>query len=254
VVGGAGTGGTEPVLVRASGPALATYGVTGYLPDPDLVLAGTGSTSVMELATVAGGEATLVATTAAEVGAFAWTSGDTADQATVAALAPGAYTAAIAGASGDTGIALAEVFDATPAGTYTPALPRLVNVSARTQVGTGGNILIAGFVVGGTTAETLLIRASGPALAAFGLAGTLPDPELQVYGGNGSTLIATNIGWGGDAEIAAAAAAVGAFPWSSATSADSALLLTLAPGSYTAEVVGASGDTGLGLVEVYEVP
>jgi len=253
VVGGAGTSGTETVLVRASGPALANYSVTGYLPDPDLVLAGGGSSSVMELATQGGNDAALVATTSAEVGAFAWTSGDTVDQAAVASLAPGPYTAEIAGASGDTGIALAEVFDATPAGTYTPALPRLVNVSARTQVGTGGNILIAGFVIGGSTAETLLVRASGPALAGFGISGTLSDPELQIYGGNGSTLIATNIGWGGNAEIAAVAAAVGAFPWSSAASADSALLITLAPGSYTAEVVGASGDTGVGLVEVYEV-
>ncbi len=144
------------------------------------------------------------------------------------------------------------MYDATPAGTYTPTTPRLVNISARVQVGTGSNILIAGFVIGGSTARTVLVRASGPALVPFGVTGTLPDPQLQLY--SGSTLLASNSGWAGDAQVASTASSVGAFGWSNATSNDSALLLTLPPGAYTAQVAGASGDTGVALVEVYEVP
>jgi len=161
-----------------------------------------------------------------------------------------------AGASGDTGIALVEVYDATPSGTYAPAFPRLINISARVQVGTGGNVLIAGFVIGGTTSKTVLIRGSGPALSAFGLSRVLPDPELQLSQSNAdgsSTLLQADSGWGGDTQIAAAAASVGAFSWGTASTPDSAILVTLPPGSYTAEVSGASGDTGLALIEVYDV-
>jgi hypothetical protein len=120
------------------------------------------------------------------------------------------------------------------------------------QVGTGGNILIAGFVIGGSTSETLLIRASGPALAAFGVSGTLSDPQLQLY--TASTLLGTSNGWLGNLAIANAAGSVGAFPWSNPSSLDSAILVTLPPGAYTAQVSGASGDSGVALIEVYEVP
>jgi hypothetical protein len=153
-------------------------------------------------------------------------------------------------------VALVEVYDATPLGSYTSTSPRLINISARAQVGTGGNLLIAGFVIGGTTSKTVLIRASGPALAAFGLSGTLPDPALQLFQANAngtSTLVRSDTGWGGDPTIASAAAGVGAFSWGSAATPDSAILITLPPGTYTAEISGANGDTGLALVEVYDV-
>jgi hypothetical protein len=248
VVGGAGTSGTEPVLIRGSGPALVPLGVTGTLPDPQLQLYS-GSTVLATNNGWAGNAS--IASTATSVGAFPWTSSSSHDSALLETLS-GGYTAQISGQSGDSGDALAEVYDATPAGTYTPASPRIVNISARVQVGTGGNILIAGFVIGGSTSKTVLIRASGPALAPLGVTGTLPDPELQVY--SGSTLLGTNTGWGGDSVIANAAASVGAFTWSNPSSNDSAILATLPPGAYTAQVTGASGDTGDALIEVYEVP
>jgi hypothetical protein len=240
------------VLVRASGPALAQFGVTSLLPDPKLVL---NSPSGI-LATNSGwaGEAQ-VTSTAAAVGAFAWTDGTSKDSALVKTLPPAAYTAEITGASGDTGIALAEVYDATTA--YTAASPHLINISARLGVGTGANILIAGFVIGGTTSKTVLIRASGPALIPFGVSGTLSDPQLSLYRSNTdgtSTLLSSNTGWGGNAQIAAAAGSVGAFGWGSQGTPDSAILVTLPPGDYTAQVQGASGDTGIALVEAYELP
>ncbi len=249
VVGGSGASGTEPLLIRASGPALTALGVPGALPDPQLQVFS-GSTL---LATNDGWDgAAKVAAAAAEDNAFAWSDSTSHDSALIFTPAPGAYTAQISGASNDTGVALVEIYDSTPAAAYNPSEPRLVNISARVWVGTGGDVLIAGFVIGGVTARTVLIRASGPALVPFGVAGTLPDPELTLF--SGSTALASNSGWAGNSEIASTAAAVGAFGWSDSTSADSALLMTLPPGAYTAEVASASGVTGVALVELYDVP
>jgi len=249
VVGGSGTAGSESLLIRGSGPALVPFGVGGTLADPQLQIFS-GQTSLGTNDGWAGNAQ--VASTAAAVGAFAWSSPTSHDAALLESLSGGPYTAQIAGQSGDTGVALAEVYDATPAGSYTAATPRIVNISARVQVGTGANILIAGFAIGGSTSRTVLVRASGPALVPFGVGGTLADPQLQLF--SGSTVIDSNNGWAGDAQIAHTAASVGAFAWGSPSSNDSAILVTLPPGAYTAQVSGASGDTGVALVEVYEVP
>jgi hypothetical protein len=259
VSGGAGTSGTESLLVRGSGPALDSFGVAGTLPDPQLQLYQNNSDGTASLLGNNDGWAgsALVSSTANTVGAFDWSVPTSHDSALVKTVSPGAYTAQIAGASGDTGIALAEVYDATPGGTFTTTSPHLINISARVQVGTGGNILIAGFVISGSTSKTVLIRGSGPALTGFGVPGILPDPELQLYRSNtdgSSTLLASDTGWGGDAQIAATAASVGAFSWGTVATPDSAILVTLPPGGYTAQVFGASGDTGVGLVEIYDVP
>ena len=131
---------------------------------------------------------------------------------------------------------------------------RLINLSCRAQVGTGGNILISGFAVGpiGTSGtEPLLIRGSGPALAAFGVTGTLPDPQLQLFSGV-PVLLDSNFGWNGSTAISSTASAVGAFSWSSKTSLDSALVESLSVGPYSAQVLGKSGDTGVALAEVYD--
>jgi hypothetical protein len=247
VIGGSGTSGSESILARASGPALATFSVPGLLADPQLQLYS-GSTVLQTNNGWAGSSA--IASAAAAVGAFAWTTPTSHDSAIDTTLSANGYTLQVAGQSGDTGVALAEVYDTTPSASYTPATPRLINLSARVQVGTGGNILIAGFAIGGSTAKTVLVRASGPALSTFSVPGVLPDPKLQIY--SGSNVVASNTGWGGDTQIAATAASVGAFQWS-ATGVDSAILITLPPGAYTAQVSGASGDTGVALVEVYDV-
>lgn len=248
-VGGQGTSGSENLFVRASGPALVPFGVAGTLSDPELELFS--GSSLLGLSTGWGGTPSISAAASA-VGAFPWPDASSRDSALLQKLPAGPYTASIAGLSGDTGVALAEVYDDTPAGTYTPSMPRVVNLSARVMVGTGGNVLITGFVIGGSTSKTVLIRASGPALIPFGLTGTLPDPLLQLH--SGGTLLASNSAWAGDPQISAAAAAVGAFTWNFGESNDSAILATLPPGPYSAEVSGANGDTGIALVEIYEVP
>jgi sugar lactone lactonase YvrE len=254
-VGPFGTAGSQPLLIRASGPAIAAapFDVPGTLPDPQLQLFSSSDT-VLDTNTGWGGSASIAATASA-VGAFSWNAPASHDAALSLSLASGTYTAQVSGESGDTGDALLEIYDATPAGTYNTSLPRLINLSARVAVGTGSNVLLAGFVIGGDTALTVLIRASGPAIAAapFNVPGTLPDPQLTLQNPSTGAVYAQNTSWGGDSEIAATAASVGAFSWTVPTSHDSALLITLPPGSYTAGVAGTSGDTGVAIVEVYEV-
>jgi hypothetical protein len=254
-IGGADPSAAQNVLIRASGPALAAFGVPGVLADPDLQLFSLSMGSLLLASDSGWGGSPAIAGAAASAGAFAWTNPASLDSALLESLAPGPYTADISGASGDTGVTLAEVYDLTPPGTFTPASPHLINVSARADASAGGTALIAGFVIGGSTSKTVLIRGSGPALEPFGLTGTLSDPFLELYSvSSGSVLIASNDGWGGDPETTAAAAAVGAFAWTDPGSPDCALLVTLPPGDYTANVIGLDGASGVALVEVYDVP
>jgi hypothetical protein len=258
--GGAGTSGAQSLLIRASGPALALapFSVPGTLPDPQLQLYDSlGKPMAGDLNEGWGGSAQISAA-ASQNGAFAWSNPSSHDSALLLALQPGTYSAEVAGQGGDTGVALVEIYDATPAGAYALSTTRLINLSARVDVQKGAaNALFVGFAIKGTTAMTVLIRASGPALALapFSVPGTLPDPQLQLYDTNGKPIAGDfNSGWGGDPEISGTARSVGAFPWSAPASNDSALLLTLPPGTYSAVVSGTSGDAGVVLVEVYEVP
>ena len=141
------------------------------------------------------------------------------------------------------------------AGQLTPAT--LTNISCRAYVGTAGNVAIAGFVVAGQAGSgvQVLIRGVGPTLSQFALTGVLAQPVLTLFDSTGKQL-AANTGWGTNANpslIYAMTATTGAFalPWGSA---DSVLLLTLSPGSYTAEVSGLYNSTGIALIEVYAVP
>lgn len=245
VVGGTGATSPAPLLVRGVGPALTQFGLTGVLADPTATLFQ-GATTVSTNNNWTGTE---ISGRAAQVGAFALAAGSL-DAALAVSPTPQAYTVQVTGANGGTGLALAEIYDATTV--FTPATSRLINVSARTQVGTGGDILIAGFAIGGTTAKTVLIRAVGPTLAGFGVTGTLADPRLQLF--SGTTMIRENDNWGGDTQLTTVGSSVGAFALADGASKDAVLLLTLPPGSYSAQVSGVSNTTGIALVEVYEIP
>lgn len=131
------------------------------------------------------------------------------------------------------------------------ARAQIVNTSVRVQVGTGANILITGFVIG-STPKTLLFRAVGPGLAAFGVPGTLVDPTMTVF--SGQTVIGSNNDWGSSnaATITQASASAGAFALQ-AGSKDAALIATLQPGAYTVQISGADGGSGVALFEAYEV-
>jgi len=163
-----------------------------------------------------------------------------------AALNPtlgGAFTVQVKGPG--SGAVLVEAYDL---GAETS--PRLVNLSARHWVGTGADVLIAGFVVAGAGSKQVLVRAVGPTLATFGVAGALADPELEVLDGAGRVLGRSD-NW--DAALAPNFARVGAFPLA-AGSRDAAALVTLPAGStYTVKVSGVNNTAGEALVEVYEV-
>jgi hypothetical protein len=181
-------------------------------------------------------------------GAFALPDGSR-DSAALVTLPPGSYTVQVAGVGTGTvatGVALVEVYeaDASPS--------TLVNLSCRANVGTGANNLFAGFVISGTQSRRMLVRAVGPTLAQFGLTGTLATPKLEIYDSK-SALVTSNSGWNDDPKLAAAFTNAGAFALP-AGSKDAALLVTLPPGAYTAQISGVNNTTGLAIVEVYDLP
>ena len=258
VSGGAGVSGSQNLLIRASGPAIgvAPFGVPNVLPDPTLTVFNSSTVAVASNDNWGTPASNATAVTAADTatGAFALTSTTSLDAAVVTNLNAGSYTVQVSGKNGASGNVIAEVYDNTPANSYTISTPRLVNISCLEQVASGG-VLTAGFVIAGSTPEQVLIRASGPTLAAapFNLTGTIADPKLTVFNSS-STVLATNTGWGGSTAITAANNATGAFQFVNSTSKDSAVLLTLQPGAYTVQATSASGIAGLTLIEVYEVP
>lgn len=238
---------TKSILVRAVGPTLSVFGLSGVLADPLVEIAPLGAANI---ATNDNWGGTPALTSAfASVGAFALSGPGSADAALIFSPAAGAYTAKVTGVGGRTGTALVEVYDAGE-GNAT----RLSNVSARTQVGTGADALIVGVVVNGNVPKRLLIRAVGPTLGAFGVSGTLADPVLVVRPLGSDTIVATNDNWRGTTALKATFASVGAFGFASDTSADAAVAIELPPGAYTATVTGKGDTTGVALVEVYELP
>jgi CotH kinase protein/Lamin Tail Domain len=177
-----------------------------------------------------------------------------------AALVSGGPVALAAGQSFSARVynpAMANVFPGSPWSSLVGGPDRLVNVSSRSVAASSPNVLIDGFVIAGpaNSQDQVLLRAAGPSLAQFGLAGSLlAQPSLSLYDSTG-TLIATNTGWdtSTDApEVANAALEAGAFAFPSG-SADCALLENLAPGAYTLQVSGVNQTTGVALGEVYEL-
>lgn len=129
------------------------------------------------------------------------------------------------------------------------AKPQLLNISTRLAIGTGHSVGIGGFIITGSAPKKVMLRAIGPSLAAAGLANVLEDPVLEIHGGAPDSLIATNDNWQDDADSAAELAAAGMGP---ADELESATVVTLPPGSYTAVIRGKEGATGSALVEIYD--
>jgi hypothetical protein len=182
-------------------------------------------------------------------------------------LPPGAYTGIVTGADGGTGVGLVEVFEAD-----TSSTSDLSNISTRGFVQSGDNVMIGGLIIEGNAPATLLIRARGPSMggAPFNLPATLANPFIQLF--SGQTVIAQNDNWqvtdplclapavtcGGVAAIVATGLDPcqpnpGQTTTPPGCTLESALLITLPPGAYTAIVSGVGGGTGVGIVEVFEV-
>ena len=238
IVGFTMSGGGKNVLLRAVGPTLGTFGVSGTMADPKLDLYS--GSSLVTSNDNWGGSSSLAATFQS-AGAFAYASATSLDAALVASI-NGGRTAHVYGRTA--GAVLVEGYDVG-----TGDAQRFTGLSARNRVGTGANILIAGFSLSGAGMRNLLIRAVGPTLGVFGVPGVLADPKLEIY--QGSTKIGENDNW--SAMLSTAFSSVGAFQLTPG-SKDAAITISLPANGYTVQVSGADGGVGEALVEIYELP
>ena len=127
--------------------------------------------------------------------------------------------------------------------------PRFANISTRALVLTGNDVMIGGFVIGGSTSKTVVVRARGPSLADFGITNALANPMLQLVRSSDQAQIAVNDNWGS----ASSAVQISGSGFAPSNALESAILMTLAPGAYTSIMSGADGGTGVGIIEVFEV-
>jgi hypothetical protein len=168
------------------------------------------------------------------------------ESALVRTLAPGSYTAVLAGKNNGTGVGQVEVYDLSAA-----AKSQLANISTRGFVDTGDKVMIGGVIIGGgasgATAK-VLVRAIGPSLSGQGVNGALQDPTLELRDTNGH-LVAQNDNWRTTQEQAIKDTTV-----PPKDDRESAIVHILGAGSYTAIVRGKANSTGVGLVELYNLP
>lgn len=246
LIGGFIITGTDPkkVIIRGIGPSLSAFGVPGALENPVLELHDhTG-------ATIAVNDNWKEAPNASEVLNSGLAPGNDLEAAILQTLVPDAYTVVVRGANGATGVGLVEAYD------LAQGVPsKLANISTRGFVDAGDNVMIGGFIIGaglgnnGSGSGRVIVRAIGPSLIPFGISNALQDPTLELHDGNGNT-IASNDNWK-DGSQAAAIQASGLAP---DNDLESALFKVLPAGQYTAIVRGNNNETGVGLVEAYDLP
>jgi len=237
----------------AIGPKLSDFSVPGVLPDPVIELVRLGELIPMAVNDdwEDGGQAAKIVEESIRLGAFNLNAGGR-DSVMSISLEPGKYTARVKGNGGLTGVGLVEVYDADNSDERLSTAD-VVNIATRGEVGTGGDVLIAGFVVSGDVPKRILLRGIGPQLTEFGVVGALEDPRLDLTNSD-NVLVASNNDWGDNPDVPAVVSAtqqVGAFPLDEG-SKDSSLLIWLEPGIYSAKVSGADGGTGVALIEVYD--
>ncbi len=226
----------QEVVLRGLGPSLSQNGIptAELLSDPKIELHdSTGALIASNDNWGQGSEANAIA-------ALGLAPDNAVESALLAQLAPGGYTTVLSGANGGTGIGLVELY----ATSTSPANP--VNISTRGFVQTGDDVLIGGFIIGGTQTRMVVIRAIGPSLAAQGISNPLLDPMIELHDGNG-VVIGSDDNW---KENQAEVEATGLAP---TDDRESALVVELNPGNYTAIVRGVNALTGVALVEAYDL-
>ena len=255
MIGGFIVQGTQAkrIIVRAIGPELIPFGIPNPLADPTLELHdGTGALIASNdnwVTTIIGGIITTDQVAAIRASGYAPT--NAMESAMIVTLAPGNYTAIVRGVNNTTGIGLVEVYDL---GTNSTSI--LGNISTRSLVQTGDNVMIGGFIVQGIQAKRVIVRAIGPELSQYGVPNPLLDPTLELHDANGR-LIASNDNWmatiiGGiiTQDQVAAIRDSGHAP---SDARESAMIVDLPPGNYTAIVRGKNIIIGVALVEVYDL-
>jgi hypothetical protein len=245
--------GTKRLIIRAIGPELTEFGITDPLANPRLELYnGTGAligTNDDWQTTIIGGVITRNQVSDIQNSGLAPTAAS--ESAIIADLQPGNYTAIVRGINDTMGVALVEVYDFNPGAGST-----LGNISTRSFVQTGEHVMIGGFIVQGSGAKRVIIRAIGPELTQFGITDALANPKLELYNRAG-VLIASNDNWqstiiGGiitrnqvdDIQDS------GHVP---TEATESAIIADLPPGNYTAIVRGVNNTLGVALAEVYDL-
>jgi len=227
--------GDKRIIIRGIGPSLATFGIPDALQDPTLELYSGGGL-------ITANDNWPENSNAVEIITSGLAPLNPNESALLLSVAPGSYTAVLRGKGGSTGIGLVEVYDLDAAG---PA--KVVNISSRGFVLTGDNVMIGGLIITGNDPSQLVLRGIGPSLGDFGVPDVLADPLLELRDGNGD-LIRANNDWRDTQETALQN--TGLAP---TNNQESAILISLAPGNYTAVVKGADGGTGNGLVEIYDL-
>lgn len=224
------------LLIRGIGPSLGAFGIADALQDPTLQLFSANTQ-------VGANDNWPDNANAVEIITTGLHPSNIKESALLVTVAPGTYTAVLRGANNGTGVGLIEVYDLDASGSA-----KVINISTRGFVLTGENVMIGGLTITGSDRSQLVVRAIGPSLGAFGIPDPLADPFLEIHDGNGAT-IETNNNWRENQE-AAALQSSGLAP---SNDLESAILISVAPGNYTAVVRGADGGIGNGLVEVYKL-
>ena len=227
------------VIVRGLGPSLQQSNIPNPLPDPMLELHGSTGALITS-------NNNWKDTQQTEIANSQLAPQNELESAIIATLQPGAYTAILKGNNGMNGVGLVEVYDLDSG-----AASKLANISTRSFVQTGDNRLIGGFILGSNIgAAKVIVRGIGPSLTQFGLSNVLTNPTLELRDSNGG-LIRANDNWQEDSNQAAQITASGIAP---SNPAESAIAASLLPGNYTAILAGQSGGTGVGVVEIYNIP
>ena len=260
----------KTILLRAVGPTLgADFHVSGTLADPTLTLDDKSGATITTSPAIwdTAANADDVRTTAGRVGAFPLDAGSH-DAVILTTVQPGQYTALATSSAGNTGVVLVEAYDADLVQDSTSTLK---NLSTRGYIGTGDNVLIAGFNVAGPGPHTYLIRVSGTSLQQYGVTGTILDPILTLFDVH-SAQLRVDDDWDNPASaqpaLNTAFGQAGAFAWPypstvngvrDDTAMQSAMIVTLQPGTYTAQASGndnqgTTDPTGNALIEIYEMP
>ncbi|PZR73733.1 MAG: hypothetical protein DLM73_10275 [Chthoniobacterales bacterium] len=225
----------KQVVVRGLGPSLAAGGVAVPLGDPVLDLYDGGGNLLQS-------NDNWQETQAQSLRDLHLAPTNDSESAILRSLAPGAYTVALRGQNSGSGVGLVEVYDLQES-----AQSKLGNISTRGLVGVGENVMIGGTIVTGPESARVVFRGLGPSLAAAGIANPISDPQLELFNANGNKIAANN-NW--KESQPGAIALTGLAP---TNDLESAILIDLPPGNYTAVVSQASGALGVALVEAYHL-
>jgi hypothetical protein len=246
-------GSTKKIIIRAIGPFLANFGIADALPNPTLEIHDSNNNNAIVArnddwqTTQTGG--IITADQSAEINASGVKPGNNLESAIIANLAPGSYTAVVAGVgTTNTGTGVVDAYDLSPVSSA-----KLVNFATRGLIQPADKLMIAGFIIQNGPVKAV-VRAIGPSLAALGITNALPDTTLQIRDPNGNVVVENDNWKVRSSDGTSQQAEMEATQLQPTNDLEAALVTTLQPGQYTAQVRGKPESTGIGVVQVYFIP